>query len=374
MNIEILWDNIHTFRHEILDSGFKRDLNDYSSSLAASQNNILALREIADKILSSLDTIYSGDIPEQLIRLLPTGQPQPFTAVPYQERLRDLIDDTEIQQQNFFNKLNQLINQLNDQIQQNITEIDRIEEFIHPYISEDVRRITKEHLAVLAIVFNERQTITSLKQFAKTLEAWNRVLPIYHQLIKSKPPADVELVEIQNGSIDCVINLDIDIALNLVELFKLGFQVFAAYLSYKKMIEPIIESYHGNKELISQEEERETLMLKNIGTAIHDQIQNQHKAAKKQDKSVDGTAIPKKIEQVTNLITAHIVRGNDLKLLALPESEEPEEDGEEEAEDKIESLRKQSVAARRQLRRIPPVTQQKLLEAYGKINEEEKGK
>ncbi len=370
MNIELLRDYIHTFRRDVIDSGFKRDLDDYASSLAASQNNIVALREIASNILSVLDTIYGGDLPEQLASLLPTGKAQPFTTIAHDEEFRSLTEDTQVQQQEFFNQLNQLINQLKKQIQQNIAEIEKIDVFIRPYISQDGERIAKEHLAMLAIVFNERQTITSLDQFAKTLVAWNRILPIYHQLLKSDPPADVEIVEIQNGSIDCVINLDVDVALDLVELFKLGFEVFAAYLSYKKMIQPIIASYHGNKKLVSQEEDRESLMLENIGTTIHDRIQAQHKAAKKLDKGVDGTAIEKKVEQVANLVTAHIVRGNDLKLLALPEPEESAEDGEEDAEDKIESLREQSVAARRQLRQIPQGAQQKLLQAYGRISEE----
>lgn len=372
MNIELLRDYIHTFRREVVDSGFKRDLDDYASSLAASQNNIVALREIAGNILSVLNTIYGGDLPEQLALLLPSGQPQPFTATPHSENLKSLTEDTQVQQQQFFDQLNQLINQLKKQIQQNIAEIEKVEVFIRPYISKDTERIAKDHLAMLAIVFKERQTITSLEQFAKTLAAWNRTLPIYHQLLKSDPPADVEIVEIQNGSIDCVINLDVDVALDLVELFKLGFQVFSAYLSYKRMIKPIIDSYHGNKKLISLEEDRESLMLENIGSTIHDQIQAQHKAAKKLDKGVDGTAIEKKVEQVTNLITAHIVRGNDLKLLALPEPEEPTEDGEEDAQDKIEALSEQSVAARRQLRQIPEEAQQKLLAAYGRINEEPK--
>lgn len=369
MNIEVLQDYIHTFRREVVESGFKRDLDDYASSLAASQSNIVALREIAVKIQTSLDSIYGGDLPENLASLLPSGQPKPFTDVPHDENLRTLTEDTEIAQQEFFNQLNQLISQLQKQIQQNIAAIDNIEEFIRPYVSEDTRQIAADNLALLAIVFNETQTITSLEQFTKTLAAWNRVLPIYHQLLKSEPPADVRIVEIQNGSIDCIINLDVDVALDLVELFKLGFEVFAAYLSYKKMIQPIIASYHGNKKLISQEEEREALLLENIGAAVNEQIKAQHKEAKRLDKGVDGTAIPKKIEQVSNLITAHIVKGNDIKLLAVPVMDDAK-DGEQDAtEDQIALLREQSVAARRQLRQMPLEAKQKLLEAYGKLGE-----
>lgn len=232
-----------------------------------------------------------------------------------------------------------------------------------------MERIAKDGLAIIAIVFNEHQTITSLEQFTKTLAAWNRVLPIYHQLLKSESPEDIQIVEIQNGSIDFVVNLNVDVALNLVELFKMGFKVFAAYLSYKQVIKPIIDSYYGNRKLISQEEEREKLLLENIGSAIQKQIEAQHKKAKKADKRVDGTAVTKKVEQVTNLIASHIVKGNDMKLLALPGTGEAK-DGEEEVPDERDALREQSMAARRQLRLIPVDAQQRLLEAYGKLKEE----
>lgn len=369
MNIEILQEHINTFTREVIDTGFKRDLDDYISSLPAAQNNIVALRDIAGKVLSVLNHLYAGDLPDALNVLLPKDEVRPFTEVTHDEKLKTLVEDTEIQQPEFFSQLTQLLNQLKKQIQQNITEIDNITQFISPYITEDVKRIAKDQLAIIAIVFNEYNTITSLKQFTKALTAWNRTLPIYHQLLKSESPKDIQIVEIQNGSIDFVVNMNVDVALDLVELFKVGFQVFAAYLSYKKMIKPIIDSYHGNKLLISQEEEREKLLLENIGTAIHQQIESQHKKAKKVDKDVDGTAILKKVEQVTNLIASHIVKGNDLKLLALPKKEEANEEDIKLLDEKNE-LREQSIAARRQLRQITPEARQKLLEAYGKLKEE----
>ena len=71
MNIEILYEYISEFKREIVDSGFKRDLDDYIGSLPASENNIVALREIAEKILTVVDSLYSGDLPTQLKVLLP---------------------------------------------------------------------------------------------------------------------------------------------------------------------------------------------------------------------------------------------------------------------------------------------------------------
>ena len=369
MNIQILQEHINTFTREVVDSGFKRDLDDYIKSLPASQNNIVALREIAEKILSFLDYLYTGDLPDALSVLLPKKEIRPFTEVPHNENLRKLFEDKEIPQDQFFNQLTKFLNQLNNQIQQNISEIDNIRHFVAPYISEDVKRITKDHFAIIAIVFKEHHTITSLKQFTKTLSAWNRVLLLYHQLLKSESPEDIQIVEIQNGSIDFIVNLNVDVALDLVELFKVGFTVFATYLSYKKMMKPIIESFFGNKELIKNEEEKEKLLLKNISKAIHDKIETQHKKAKEADDAVDDTAITTKVEQVTNLVTSHIVKGNDIKLLALPESEKAKEEGKT-FKDEKDTLRKQSLEARSQLRHITSDDHQKLLELYGEIKEE----
>lgn len=369
MNIEILQEHINTFTQEVVDSGFKRDLDDFISSLPAAQNNIVAMRDIAEKVLFALDNLYASDLPDGLRVLLPKKQLRPFTEVPHNDQLRELIANTEIQQPEFFNQLTQFLNQLKKQLQQNITEITNIEEFIAPYISEEVKRIAEDNFAIIAIVFKDRHTITNLKQFTKSIRAWNRVLPIYHQLLKSESPEDIQIVEIQNGSIDFVVNLNVDVALDLVELFKVGFQVFAAYLSYKKMIKPIIDCYHGNKKLISQEEDREKLLLENIGTAINQQVAAQHKKAKKADKNVDGTAIPKKLEQVTNLITSHIVKGNDLKLLALPDTGEDEEKSKRYSDEK-NALLKQSMTARRELRSIPTEDRKMLLETYGNVEEE----
>ncbi|MCK4820687.1 hypothetical protein KA005_33285, partial [bacterium] len=369
MNIEILHDHISTFTREVIDSGFKRDLDDYSSSLPSSQTNIVALREIAGKILTVLDRFYNSDLPDNLKALLPKKGIPTFLEAPHNITLRGLIENKEIQQDVFFNQLTQFIDQLRKQIEQNVNEITKIEDFIAPYLSTDITTRTERNIAMISIVFKEQRTISSFSEFTKTLKAWNRTLPIYHQLLKSEPPEDIEIVAVQNGSIDFSVNLDVNVAMDLAELFKLGFQVFAAYLAYKKMAKPFVDSYHGNRELITLEEKKEKLLLDNIGMAIEREIMAQHKNAMTADKKIDKTSVNKKAKEVTKLVTSHIVKGNDIKLLALPETEE-QGDGHEDVPDKREALREQSMLARQQLRLISPTAQQKLLEAYGQNDEE----
>lgn len=369
MNIETLRNYAETFTREVVDSGFKRDLEDFISSLPASQTNILALREIAEKVLNVLDQLHSGDLPGALEALLPTKKIRPFTEGGHIEGLRSLLENVEIPLADFFADLNVKLPKLKQQIDQNIEAIAALVQFLNPYMAADIKHLSDENQAILAIVFKDRNSITNLKQFAKTISAWSRTLPVYHQLLKSDSPEDIRIVEVQNGSIDLIINLDVDVAIDLAEVIKVGFKVFGAYLLYKKMAKPLIESYHGNAKLIKTEEDREILLLQNIGEAVRSEISKQHKTAKKANSKVEATSLQVKIQQVADLITSHIVKGNDVKLLALPEGERTAAGEIKEDIDHAKELRESSLIARRALLEISDEAQQKLLETYGKLGD-----
>lgn len=366
MNIENLKQDAVLFSREVIESGFKRDIGDYIASLPAAQTSILALREISTKVLCELERVYLGDLPAALAALLPTPKVRPFTESPHDKDLSELVNDNEITQQDFYGQLASRLGRLHSEIEANADAISKIEEFITPYVKADSAALSATDLAIISIVFNHRETITSLQRFASTVTLWNKVLPVYHQLIKSSSPEDIRIVEVQNGSINLIINLDVDVAIDLAEIFKIGFQVFVAYLSYKKMIKPIVDSFNGNKKLISSEHTRETMLLDNIGEAVRGAISDQHKHAKKYDAKVDGTAIQKKIDLVTKMITTHIVQGNDILILALPEQIGQTDEETAQVQKLTDDLRTESTAARRSLREIPKEAHQKLLEAYGR--------
>jgi len=362
MNIEVLQEHINTFTREVIESGFKRDLDDYTSSLPAAQSSIVTLRDIAGKVLSALDRFFDGDLPESLRTLLPSNQVSPFTVTPHNETLRALIANTETTQPEFFNQLTLFLDQLKKQIQQNSAAVDNIQSFINPYVAATSVPRTEQNVATISIAFKDQQTISSLGQFTKTLAAWNRALPVYHQLLKSESPEDVAIVEVQNGSIDVVINLNADVAVDLVELFKIGFQCYVAYLSYKSLIKPIVGTYRGNPKLLKGEKEREDELLENIGIAVNAEVLSQHKAAKKTDKRIQSISVDKMAEEITQLVTSHIIRGNDIKLLSLPDGREQE--GEPAV---AEDLRNCSAAARSRLKALPAAEQKKLLDKYGEV-------
>lgn len=365
MNIETLAENIRLFENEIVDSGFQRDVQDYLSSLPDNQNNIVALRDIAEKISKRLERIYSGDLPEALSALFPKSNHNPFTKTNYFENLLELIHDNKIEQNDFFTQLNNILSSLNRDLEEDIREIENIKDFIEPYLKTDLETEVDEETAIISIIFKDRKTITNLSEFTKNINLWNRTLPLYHQILTSSSPKDIEIIEVQNSSIDLIISLDANIALDLVELFKVGFKCYAAYLAYKKMIAPITEAYFGNQKLLKSEKAREEELLNNISIAIGSKIEDQHKLAIGSDKKIDKN-IDKKVEQVTSLITSHIIKGNDFKLLSYPTTDD--DDAEKKSEIKKE-LQTKSSEVRSAIKELPEEDLQKLLEQYGSIKE-----
>lgn len=365
MNIQTISEYIKLFNTEIIASGFKRDLQDNVTSLPNNQSNINSLRDSANKVFEFLSNLYSSDFLENMNYLFPDKATIPFTESNSFNQLSELLDDKEIAQPKFFQKLHQIFTALNQQIDQNIVKVKIIEKFILPYLTQENNNIAEENKAIISIIFKEKKTVSNLKHFTKNIQMWNRRLPIYHQIIKSSSPEDIEILEVQNGSIDFVLNFDIDVALSLVDLFKEGFKYYLAYLSYKKMTNPIAQTFFGNKLLIKKQKEIEDELLGNIEVAISEKIKGQHKQALKKDKNID-TNIDLKVEQITKLVTVHIINGNDVKLLSLPEQEE---EIEEENELLISNLRKVSADVRRSLKALPENEMMKLLEKYGTIED-----
>ena len=360
MNISTLNEYIQFFENDVIKSGFQRDIQDFLSSLNENQNNIVALRGIAENTSNWLRGIYESDLPEALGNLF-VDQVNPFTDHPHDTKLMNLIEDPEIDQAVFFQNLNQILSNLNQQIKQNAKEVGRIKNFIQPYLDMRIAYQKEEFKAIVSIIFKDINTISILKELTKTLQIWNRILPLYHRLMKSTSPEEIEIVTIQNGSIDILINIYFDIALNLADLFKVGFQSFMAYLSYKKLAKPIIESYFGNEKLIEGEKDREKELINNIGGAVRKNLIEQHQKAKKRDEKIDSDS-DKKIEQVVKLVSSHILKGNDIKLLALPESDDEEKQYYTENKKELRTISSQVSQA---MKIIPPKEMKALLEKYG---------
>jgi hypothetical protein len=371
MNIESLITRINLFTELVFDSGFRRDVHDYIQSIQQGQNqNLVFMKELSQKIRIQLEEFENQGLNDDLNILLRDNTP--FTELPTLSELEDLDSDNEIEGNPYFSKFNQILNELLKGIDNNKNEIDNVKGVFEKYTDNAEIETDEDKKALVSLIFKDLKSTGSLKEFSQVLNRWNRTLLIYHSLLSSESPEEITLVEIQNGSIDVIFNIDFDIAIDLTELITKGLKVYGAYLLYKsKTAKEIIASYMGNKKLLKQEEEREKLMLENIKESIESVILEQHKQRLKTDKKIDKTSIPVKVKDVSTVVTDHIVKGNELKLLTPPPIEETEEgQDEEEAFDISAELRKESAFVRDRFKKLNAKDKQLLLDKYTIKDEE----
>lgn len=358
MNIESLIDKIELFKDLIIDSGFRRDIQDYIQSIQQGQNqNLVFMKDLSDKVKIKLEEGENYGLDNELNTLL--KESQPFTAFDTLDQLKELNSDPEIAANNFFQKFSVILNQLLQNIDKNKKEIDSIYSIFVKYASEDVEFNSDQEQGIVSLIFKDLKTTSSLREFSKALSRWNRTIILYHTLLKSNSPDEISLLEIQNGSIDVIFNIDFDIAIDFTELVKVGLKVYGAYLIYKsKAAKEIIESYMGNKKLIEAEKERETLMLDNIKASIKKKAIEQHKERIKEDKDIETTGVNKKSEEVSKVLTDHIIKGNEVKLLTPPEPPEGE------TKDLSQELKEETAIVRERFKQLSLDDKKLLLERY----------
>lgn len=369
MNIQTLNEYVNIFRAQICDSGFRRDLKDFTASLPNNEDNIISLREVANKIHAVLVKIQGGDLPEALQRMIPGVSPPPFTTRGYDTRLYTLIEDKNIEQVAFFKSLMSILTELADNVEANFEAVEEVRKFTAPYVKTQKSQLGADNKAVVSIIFRDLETITGLHSFSRTLAVWDRTLPLYHQLVTGTSPDAIQIVEVQNGSIDVVLNINADVAVNLAELFKYGLMAFSAYLAHKKLLLPISKAYFDNQKLKDHDEVKERMLLEHVGEVIAIQAKKQFDRSLGDTSKVDN---PQKIiDSIRNLITAHIVRGNEYKILALPEQAPANASKETiNAENEKKQLAEATAEARSALKDLPVGATTMLLDEYGSYRED----
>lgn len=320
MTVRKIIELIENLKNILQDGGFNNKLSDYLVTIQNNSNNLVLLKEITDKLISDLTVIEQSDVPENLERILVNSKNKPFTDDDFLKQVEDLKALNATDPATHYNSLNNIITELQARITQNITELDVTEKIVQPFLTKDYSELQKETNAIFALVFNNPQSFENLKNLSFELKRWDRGLFIYQQIISDDAPKGFEIVEIDQGSIEVVLNLAFEVANKLLELFKTGFEVYGAYLLYKTTVLEIIKSYRGNEDLIKGEEDREKLLLENVRKAIKDEVTKQSKKAKAKNQE----AMEKKINEVTKLLTDHIVKGNSVKLLSAPTDKEEE--------------------------------------------------
>lgn len=294
---------------------FSGKMQDFIVTIQNNSNNLVLLKEITDKSIYEYEKLVQNDIPQLLDKVL-VGTEKPFTQTNFYQQLTDLKNQNYADPGSQYNTLNSILTNIQARINQNIVELDRIRATVQPFLTKDFSIYQKEENAIFSIIFNNEYSYNSLKALSFELKNWDRGLHIYQQLISDETPKPFEIIEVDQGSIEVVINLLFTVCEKLLELFKTGFEVYAAYLAYKTLVhDNLIKSYKGNQLLIKSEEEREKLLLQNVRDAVREEIRKQTKKTKKQE------ALEKKIDEVTKLVTEHIIKGNSVKLLSAPEDQ-----------------------------------------------------
>lgn len=326
MTVRKIIELIDFIKGKIGKKHFSSKLQDYLVTIQNNSNNLVLLKELTDKLIIDFEKIEKEEIPELLKKVL-VNKEKPFTDDTFLKQLITLKEQNYPDPGSHYNTLNSIITQLQARINSNIAELDKISTTVRPFLSKDYSDLQSESNAIFAIIFNNEQSYNSLNLLSFELKNWDRGLFIYQQIISEETPKPFEIIEIDQGSIEVVLNLIFEVGEKLLDLFKTGFEVYGAYLAYKTIVqETLSKTFRGNEKLIKGEEEREKLLLENVRVAVRDELKKQAKKTKKQE------ALEKKIEEVTKLVTEHIIKGNSVKLLSAPKEKDEifEKEGEKE--------------------------------------------
>ena len=328
MTVRKIIELIDSIKAEIGKNSYSSSLQDYIVTIQSNSNNLVLLKEITDKSIADYDKLVEKEIPALLDKVL-VDKIKPFTQTNLYKQLTDLKEKNFSDPGSQYNTLNQILTQIQSRVNENVTELDRIRSTVQPFLTKDFNEIQTESNAVFAIVFDNEDSFNNLKSLSFELKNWDRGLFLYQQIISDETPKGFEIVEVDQGSIEVVLNVIFEVGGKLLELFKTGFEVYGAYLAYKTIIhDNLIKTYRGDEKLIKSEEEREKLLLENVKKAVRDEIKKQVKKTKKHE------ALEKKIDEVTKLVTEHIIKGNNVKLLSAPEDKEELYTKEDEKEEK----------------------------------------
>lgn len=327
MTVRKILELIDEVKKQIGVGYFITKLKDYQTTIQSNSNNIILLKEILDKVINDIDILIENSVPETISKLF-VDKITPFEFEKFRKQLLDIRDKSTTNHSQLYNAFINVLNLMIEKMNSNMDELDRISKVIQPFKSKDFTNIQENDNAILALIFNNENSFNNLKSFSFELKNWDKGLFLYQQIISDETPKAFEIIEVDNGSVEVVLNLAFDVAEKLIDLFKTGIETYGAYLAYKTLIhERLLNTFKGNKKLIQLEEEREKLLLQNIREAIQEQIKKQVKKGKKQE------ALEKKIDEVTKLVTEHIVKGNSVKLLSAPTDEEEIQETEKEKED-----------------------------------------
>ncbi len=363
MNIDSLLSKIDLFNKLIIKSGFHRDLEDYQNSISQNRN-LIAFKEISNKVLFKLNEFESYGLNSELNKIVKDSSP--FTETDWITKLEELNKDPEIKASQYLNQFSQILTKLFQEIDKNRAEIQKVEKVFSKYIDNNYDDKQSEHQALISLVFRDIKSTSNIKQFSKALNKWQTALTAYQRLISSSS-SEISLVTIQQGSIDVVLNMDVNIAIDLNELIKFGVKAFGAYLVFKsKVIFEIRDAIKNSPKIEQPAKEMESILLDDILNSVKRQLKQQHEKNLKTDDKIEKTSIDSKIEKVSKVIVDHIIKGNEVKYLNPPNVKNKNEEN----LDSGQELTKLLAETKENYRKLSEPDQKLLLEKFS-IKEDE---
>lgn len=294
-------------------------IQDYLVTIQNNTNNLVLLKDITNRAIADFEEINESEVPEFMEKIL-VGKERPFTDTNLYQQLIDLKNQNYPEHSSQYSTLNNILTQIQSRVNKNIAELDKIRTTLVPFLEKDYSKYQKENNAIISIVFNNEISFNSLKNLSFELKNWDRGLFLYQQIISDETPQAFEIIEVDEGSIEVIISILLEVGEQLLDLLKTGIEVYAAYLAYKTVVhDRLIKSFKGNPELLKSEEVREKLLLENIRIAVKNELKKQAKITKK---AKGHEALEKKIDVVTKLITEHVIKGNSIKLISAPQDME----------------------------------------------------
>jgi small nuclear ribonucleoprotein (snRNP)-like protein len=337
----------------VLNEGFVQKLQDYLVTIQNNSSNLVLTKEITDRLISDLEAIMQTDIPTNMDKILYSSVSKPFTDRKHYDELIELKEANYSDYSTQYSSLVNIITRIDSDVKQNLIDIENLKTVFKPFLDKDYSELQGENNAIFSVVLNNIQSYRNLKLLNKELNKWDQGLMIYQQILSSDTPRSLEIVEVSEGSIEILLNLDADTVTSLIDLFKTGLEAFGAYLTYKEIKNKLTKPFQDNKKLMKGEEGQEKLLLENVEEAIVTKLKQQAEASKQENIE----ALDKKIDIVVKLLTDQIVKGNNIKLISAPE-EKPEIENLEEEKEQI------FVNSQKVFKKLDETSKQKLLDQY----------
>lgn len=349
MNINSILEKADLFTKLIKDSGFSRNLNDYINFINQNKS-IVSFMDITKKVLDKFEEFENNSLEEELSLILKKS-PSFLDDKKLIEELNDLYTDTQIDVNTYFSKLQNILNRLKTSLDKNIGEVDVLISNFTPYQTQALSYEQKDENAVLALVFNDLNSISTIKGFYKVLKKWNKTLYLYHQLLKSDTPQEIELECVQEGCIEVVFNFNFDLALSLTDVINHGMDLLFSYIIYKEGKTKLSKHMTKIKKIKDLEEQEEKVFLENLNEELYEYLLEEHNKALEKDPNINKESVEQKVKDVSSVIFEHLIKGNKLKLLTKIELETANEETEEENQvDKQEELRENTAKLHEKLK------------------------